>query len=161
MFYLLMGFSGSGSTKVDPLLWFDSAFRIEKLNSSFSKDAQNYQLDDLVAEDSSSTKNDISIPLTNAVSDSNENSTTADSLQINFNSVTSLPLFNPMVDSNKVVKVLDSIKTVVLTTTKGKKPVEAADTLALQIEIARLDSIRLDSLQRDSSARIEQFKFKR
>ena len=156
-----MGFSGSGSTKVDPLLWFDSAFRIEKLNSSFSKDAQNYQLDDLVAEDSSSAKNDISIPLTNALSDSSETSKTADSLQINFNSVTSLPLFNPMVDSNKVVKVLDSIKTVVLTTTKGKKPAVVTDTLALQAEIARMDSVRLDSLQRDSSARIEQFKFKR
>lgn len=67
-----MGFSGSGSTKVDPLLWFDSAFRIEKLNSLLAKDAQKYQLDDLVSEDSSSARNDISIPLTNALSDSSE-----------------------------------------------------------------------------------------
>jgi cell surface protein SprA len=157
-----MGFSGSDSTKVDPLLWFDSAFRIEKLNSSFdAKNGQNYQLDDLAQLDDTTSQEDLSIPLTNAVLDSNNTSKFADSLQINFNSVTALPLFNPMMDSSNVVKVLDSIKTVIPTTAKGKKPAVVADTLALRAEIARLDSIRLDSLQRDSTARIEQFKFKR
>ncbi|MDP3684019.1 MAG: hypothetical protein Q8S01_08810, partial [Ignavibacteria bacterium] len=162
MFYLLMGFSGDRSTKVDPLLWFDAAFRIEKVNSSFdANDGQNYLVDDLVPKDSSTAKNDLSISLTNAVSDSNETPKSADSLQINFNSVTSLPLFNPMMDSNKEVKLLDSIKTFPATTAKGKKTTVATDSLALQTEIARLDSIRLDSLQRDSTARISQFKYKR
>ncbi len=159
-----MGFSGSGSTKVVPLIWFDSAFRIEKLNQhSDTKEGQNYQSGDLQPQDSSSTKNDLSISLTNAVSDSSSTPKSNDTLNLNFNSVTTLPLFNPMADTNKTVKLLDSAKTLTLITTKGKKtaaPV-VADTLAFQAELARMDSIRLDSLQRDSTARIEQFKYKR
>ena len=154
-----MGSSDSKSTKVDPLLWFDASFQLEKMDSSFEKkNKQNYQLDDLVPMENFTSQNDLSIPFTNAVIDSNETKKIVDSLQIKPAADLTLPVIDSEADSNKIVKVVDSLKTDSLVSII--KPA-VDDTLAIKAELARLDSIRLDSLQRDSTARIEQFKFKR
>jgi len=130
-----MGSSDNQSTKVNPLLWFDASFQIEKLNSSNEKEnKQNYQFEDLVPKENLTPQKDFSIPFTNAIIDSNDNKIALDSLKI------------------------DSLKTDSLA---NLKKTTGKDTLALKVELTRKDSIRLDSLRRDSTARIEQFKYKR
>jgi len=154
-----MGSSGSQSSKVDPLLWFDASFQIEKVNSSHEKKkGQDYQSEGVVPSENFDPQNDFSIPFTNAAIDSNEVKRISDSLQLNPGTDFALPGVNSIIDTNTIVKVLDSLKTDSLSNLK--KPA-LSDTLALKAELARKDSIRLDSLQRDSTARIEQFKFKR
>lgn len=135
-----MGSLDNQSTKVNPLLWFDASFQIEKLNSSNEKEnKQNYQFEDLVPKENLTPQKDFSIPFTNAIIDSNDNKIALDSLKI---------------DSLKI----DSLKTDSLA---NLKKTTGKDTLALKVELTRKDSIRLDSLRRDSTARIEQFKYKR
>lgn len=153
-----MGFSSDRSTKVNPLLWFDSYFRIAQASSANADVEQSYKLDGLVSEENPDTIDNLSIPFTNAVIDSNETQRSVDSLRLAPISVSALPLYNPMPDSNMVIKKLDSLKTKSPLTLK--QPV-INDTLALRAELARRDSIRLDSLQRDSTARITHFKYKR
>jgi len=143
-----MGFSDSKSSKVDSLLWFDASFQMEKFNSSYTSGA-NKNLN---------RQNDFSIPLTNSIIDSSDAKKITDSVQFNAKSELAIPTANLIADSIKTEKPSDSLKTNAIVNLK--KPA-ITDTVAIKAELARRDSIRLDSLQRDSTARIEQFKFKR
>ena len=78
-----MGSSDNQSTKVDPLLWFDASFQVEKVISSVGKDnGQNYQIQDLVPQENLNSNEDITLPFTNAIIDSNGNKLASDSLKI-------------------------------------------------------------------------------
>jgi len=128
--YFLMGSSQNQFTKTNPELWFDASFRIERILDGGSKEEPSSILKNSFPEKTNlESPKELEIPLTSAVSDTDDVKLKTDSLA-----------------ADSLLK---------LQTNKTK------DSLALRRELTRKDSLRLDSLRKDSTARVEQFKFKR